>query len=303
MRLLIAGHHGQVAQALLAAAGARGWEGIALGRPELDLTLPGTLRAALRAGPFDLVINAAAYTAVDQAESDEKTAFAINAEGAGWLAEAAAEQGVPIIHFSTDYVFDGASGAPYTEDDPVAPLGVYGRSKLAGEHAVAAANAAHVILRTAWVYSAVGHNFLKTMLRLAATQTTLRVVDDQIGSPTYAPHLADAVLDVAAALSTGRRDCYGTFHATASGHASWWAFAREIFARFSELGGNAPEVEAIASDAYPTPAPRPRNSRLNCERLSRLLDVRLPPWQSGVEACLAHMERSGELITSAGDRA
>jgi dTDP-4-dehydrorhamnose reductase len=204
----------------------------------------------------------------------------INGTAAGAIAAAADALSVPVIHLSTDYVFDGGNTLPYVETDPVAPIGAYGRSKLAGERAIAKATDNYAILRTAWVYSPFGKNFLKTMLRVAETRESLNVVDDQVGNPTSALDIADAVIAVADnLLSSDDARQRGIFHMTGTGEASWAEFAQEIFARSDSMGGPSAAVTSIPSSAYPTPAKRPANSRLDCGKLARVHGVRLPRWQ------------------------
>jgi dTDP-4-dehydrorhamnose reductase len=262
----------------------------AIGRPALDLCEPGTIEQALTDVRPDIVINTAAYTAVDKAESEPARAFALNRDGAGMLAAAAARRGIPIIHLSTDYVYDGLKPGPYVETDEPGPRSVYGHSKLDGERAVQAANPKHIILRTAWVFSPVGQNFVKTMLRLAGERDRVRVVGDQQGSPTYAPHLVAAILDVAAQVTNGDgEDRWGVYHAAGAGTASWYDLACEVFKRSAALNGPAIPVDPIATADYPTAAARPANSRLDCSKLQRNFGVALPEWQSGVEACVGRL--------------
>ena len=291
MRLLIAGWQGQVARALAEAVpGNAGVEACAIGRPALDICEMKTITRALAEVRPDVVINTAAYTAVDQAESDATAAFALNRDGAKMLAQAAAERGAAIIHLSTDYVFDGAKGAPYVEQDATGPLTVYGRSKLEGERAVIDANPRHVILRTAWVYSPFGKNFVKTMLSLAETRDELGVVDDQIGTPTYAPHLAGAILQIARQVSDqGAGAPQGVFHIAGSGATSWCGLAREIFRHSAAMDGPVAQVRPISTADYPTPAARPANSRLDCSRLAASFDHTQPEWKSGVKDCVARL--------------
>lgn len=281
-RLLVTGIHGQIATALAERAVLNGsFEIVALGRPQLDLADPSTVGAAIEMASPDIIVSTAAHTAVDQAESEEDLATRINSLSAGEIAKAAHRLGVPVIQISTDYVFDGQKSTPYLEDDPVAPVGVYGRSKLAGEIAVRAATDEHVILRTAWVYSPFGKNFLKTMLRLAETRENLSVVDDQIGNPTSALDIADGILTVASnLLSDQSRRLRGTFHMSGSGAASWADFAEEIFSHTRLRNGPFATVTRIATSDYPTPAKRPANSRLDCSRLRDLHGIVLPAWQS-----------------------
>ncbi|MFO1171427.1 MAG: dTDP-4-dehydrorhamnose reductase [Hyphomicrobiaceae bacterium] len=289
MRLLITGWQGQVAQALGEAAARRSdVEALAIGRPALDLVkLPTILRTLSDARP-DVVINTAAYTAVDKAETDVEAAFALNRDGAARLAEAAAQRGVPLIHLSTDYVFDGFKASPYIETDPTGPRSVYGRSKREGELAVIAANPRHLIVRTAWVHSPFGQNFVRTMLRLAGERPVVRVVQDQVGSPTSAEHLAVILLELAARLAAGE-DRYGILHAAGRGEASWAEMAREVFSQSAAAGGPRAEVEPIGSASYPTKAERPRNSRLDTGRLETAFGLMLPDWRDGVAASVRRL--------------
>ena len=296
MRILVAGKTGQVARSLVAASSSTGLEIVAPGRPQLDLERPDSLVEAIDACSPDIVVNAAAYTAVDKAEQEEDAAFAVNAAGAGHLARACADAGIPIIHISTDYVFDGSKLEPYLEDDPTAPLGAYGRSKLDGERLVAAANPRHVIVRTAWVVSPYGNNFVKTMLRLAETRPELGVVDDQTGSPTYAPHLAGAIIAVARQVAGADKSSehWGTYHACGRGFATWCQLAREVFGQAAAHRLATAQVRAITTADYPTPARRPANSRLDCSKLARQFGVRLPDWQTGVEECVRGLSHGQE---------
>jgi dTDP-4-dehydrorhamnose reductase len=289
MRVFVIGAEGQIARSLREAAA--GAPDVVLGigaRPEVDLIRPETLPPALEAFAPDVVVNPAAYTAVDQAEREPELAFAVNRDGVAAAAQAAARVGAPIVHLSTDYVFNGAKSGPYLETDPPNPLGVYGRSKLEGERAVAASGARCVILRTSWVYAPFGANFVRTMLRLADERDRLRVVDDQIGCPTYAPDLADAILAIARRLVAGGwRDEYaGLTHIAGPDALSWCGFAKRIVEGAAARGGRSVEVEAITTADYPTAARRPANSRLSCERLARVFDLRLPPLQTSLDACL-----------------
>lgn len=297
MRLAVTGVSGQVVRALIERAPA-GVAVVALGRPTLDLTDPARIAPALAQVGADIVVNAAAYTAVDTAETEHEAAFAINATGAGAVAAAAAALGVPLIHISTDYVFDGASLSPYVETDPTGPTGVYGASKLAGEAAVMAAHPGAVIARTAWVCSPFGNNFIKTMLRLAATRDELGVVADQIGNPTSALDIADGVLQMAANLVARPDDraLTGLFHLTGGGDASWADLAERIFATSAAHGGAGARVRRIATVDYPTPARRPANSRLDCARLARVHGVRLPNWGSSVDIIVTRLLAAQEII-------
>lgn len=288
MKIAVTGRNGQVVQSLIECAPMRGHVVVPLGRPEFDLADIASVRAALIATKPDTIVSAAAYTAVDKAESERDMAFAVNVTGAGAVAEAAAALGVPLIHLSTDFVFDGNNPAPYVETDPTGPLSVYGASKLAGEQAVLAAHADSAILRTAWVYSPFGANFLKTMLRLAADRDELGVVADQFGNPTDALYIADAVLQVADRLAADASpDLRGVFHMTAAGDTSWAGFAEAIFAASTTLGGPSARVRHITTADYPTPATRPGNSRLDCTKLADAYGIRLGPWQHAVDRCVA----------------
>jgi dTDP-4-dehydrorhamnose reductase len=294
MKLLVAGATGQLAHAL--AEEARRLPGmavVALEPPHLDILNKASIERAIAEARPDVVVNAAAFTAVDKAESEAAAAFALNRDGAGALAEAAEAAGCPVIHISTDYVFDGRKAGAYLEDDATGPMGVYGRSKLEGEAAVATANARHVILRTAWLYGAHGHNFLKTMLRLAAERPELRVVADQHGNPTYAPHLADAILRIARQLHDGsaHAPAWGIYHAAGTGETSWYGFASAIVAAAAPYGVRQVPVVPISSAEFPTPVRRPANSRLDCGKLEHAFGVRLPPWQQGLAECMALLGR------------
>lgn len=294
MRLAVTGRNGQVARALIERAPA-GVEIVTLARPETDLRDPVAVAEAIAAAGADAVINAAAYTAVDLAETEPELAHQINAAGAGAVAAAAARRNIPVIQISTDYVFDGNSDRPYREDDATGPIGVYGASKLAGERAVAAANADHAILRTAWVYSPFGKNFVRTMLTLAQRRDEVSVVADQCGAPTSALEIADGIFAVARNLlaQPNAQALRGVFHMTASGAADWAQFAVAIFACSAALGGPSATVKPIPTADYPTPARRPANSRLDCTRLAELHGVRLPPWDQSLAPCVERLVAAG----------
>ena len=288
MRIVVTGKQGQVTQSLQERAPGAGVELVVLGRPEFDLSEPASLAEAIVAARPDVVINAAAYTAVDKAESERDLAFRNNAEAAGAVAAAAARAGAPILQLSTDYVFDGTATRPYREDDAVAPMGVYGASKLEGERAVARAQPRHVILRTAWVYAPFGANFVRTMLRQGESRSQMRVVADQQGCPTYAPDIADALIAIARRLMASPDDdrLYGVFH-MAGGQATTWAdFARGVFAEGQRHGRAPVEVEPITTADYPTPARRPANSRLDTSRLKLTYGVELPGWRVSLPGCV-----------------
>ncbi len=292
MRVLIAGWHGQVARALIEAAPSRAEiKALAAGRPALDVRDPRSIARAFNDLSPTIVVNTAAYTAVDKAETDGEAAFALNRDGAGFFAEAAARRNVPIIHLSTHYVFDGTKATPYDEDDTPSPATVYGRSKLDGERAVAAANPQHVIIRTGWVFGPVGRNFATRILDAAAGGAPLGVVSDQHGNPTYAPHLAAAILDVARKITAGELSspAWGVYHAAGTGAASWCGFAGELIASAARHGRPGVPLEPIASASCPTPAPRPMNAELSCARFERTFALRLPAWQQGVADCVARL--------------
>jgi dTDP-4-dehydrorhamnose reductase len=297
MRIAVTGRSGQVVRALIERAGLD-HAVIALGRPDMDLIdLPGIAPALERARP-DLVVSAAAYTGVDRAESQSDLAFAVNGAGAGEVARAAYGLNVPLIHLSSDYVFDGTRDRPYVEGDATGPQGVYGRSKLVGEHAAEAAHPGAVILRTAWVYSPFGTNFVKTMLQLATTRDEVAVVADQIGNPTSAFDIADAVFAVARVLNEEpARRMPGVFHMAGSGDASWADLAEAVFAASAAAGGPFARVRRIRTADYPTPAVRPVNSRLNCDTLARVYGVCLPDWRRSVAQVVSRLVCERENAT------
>ena len=277
--ILVTGGGGQVASALATAAGV-----VRVGRPDFDFDRPETIEAVFRAVAPRLVVNAAAYTAVDAAEKDVDAAYRANRDGPAVLARLCAEADVPLIHVSTDYVFDGSKPAPYVETDPVGPQGVYGASKLAGEQAVLESGAKAIVLRTAWVYAAIGKNFVRTMLTLGKTRPVLRVVADQQGCPTTAADLGEAIMGVIGRVeATGWLPAYrGVFHAAGSGETTWFGLASAAFEEAGRWGGAVPEVVPITTAEYPTPAKRPANSRLDCGRLNAVFGVRLPDWRGSL---------------------
>lgn len=283
MRIVVTGREGQVVRSLRERA-SENVEIVCLARPELDLSGDGDqIASAVTSARPDVIVSAAAYTQVDKAESEPAAAFAINERGPRAVAIAARECGVPLIHLSTDYVFDGTKLSPYVEEDPTHPTSVYGASKLAGEKAVLAEHANSAVLRTAWVYSPFGANFVKTMVRLAAERDEIGVVADQRGNPTSALDIADGVLAVAANLCRGDEVAHrGIFHMTAAGDASWAEFAEAIFGASVANGGPTAEVRHIGTADYPTAARRPANSRLDCGKLARMHDVRLPDWRQSM---------------------
>ncbi len=286
MKILIIGQHGQVSQALQQQLHDLG-ELIVLGRDQLDLANPEQIRQQIRAQRPHLIINAAAHTAVDLAESEPDAAFAINAIAPGVLAEEAKALGIPLIHYSTDYVFDGSKPAPYTEADPPNPLSIYGQSKLAGERAIAAVGGEYLILRTSWVYSNHGKNFLLTMQRLLQEKPHMRIVADQIGAPTWAGTIAASTRALIERWQAGKPGQWGIYHLTAQGETSWFGFAEAIGHQLRAQGKACAELEAIASSAYPTPAKRPLNSRLDCSHLQQQWHVSQLQWQDALRECLA----------------
>lgn len=293
MRVLVTGSGGQLGRELVRAAWPAGFDVHALPHAELDVSDPAQVARVLSDIAPGLVVNAAAYTDVDRAEKERELAFAVNRDGVELLAQHAAGAGVVLVHVSTDYVFDGAKPGAYVESDPVAPLGAYGASKAAGEERVRAALAAHVIVRTSWVFSAHGHNFVKTMLGLAAEREQLCVVDDQRGRPTPAADLARALVAVASQVAAGDRSHFGTYHYAGSPVTTWYAFAQSIFDLWASRGGRRPRLEAVSSNGYPTSAPRPQNSELDCRRILEAFGVQERSWRPGLEAVLdeLHKER------------
>jgi len=281
--ILVLGRGGQLALSLAEKASARGIALSFAGRPQVDLAEPDTLRRAVAESGAALIINAAAHTAVDQAEDEPEAAHALNAVAPRVLAEAAREAGARLIHVSTDYVFDGSGDRPWREEDPIGPRSVYGRSKAEGEAAVRETLPDHAIVRTAWVYSPFGRNFVRTMLALAETRDSLTVVGDQVGSPTCALDLADGLLAIAEtwAREPGR-GAGATYHLAGTGSASWAEFAREIFALSRARGGPSAEVTAIATADWPAKAPRPLNSRLDSGRFAETFGYRAPPWRESL---------------------
>ncbi|MVW85120.1 dTDP-4-dehydrorhamnose reductase [Pseudomonas sp. PB101] len=285
MKVLINGRHGQVSHELQRRLRAVG-ELIVLGRDQLDLAQPDQVRRQVQNIRPDLIINAAAHTAVDLAESEPQAAFAINAVAPGVLAEEALALDIPLIHYSTDYVFDGMKAGPYTEDDTPNPLGVYGKSKLAGEQAIRDVQGKHLILRTSWVYSTHGRNFLLTMQRLLQEKPELRVVADQIGAPTWAGTIANSTLALIERWQANEVADWGTYHLSAQGETSWFGFAQAIGEALRQQGKPCATLIAIPSSDYPTPAARPLNSRLDCSRLQRDWGVSQPDWQTALRECL-----------------
>lgn len=288
MRVVLTGAGGQVGQALRAAAWPRGTTLIALDRRALDITDAPAVRTAFALWRPDAVINTAAYTDVDRAEQELDAAFAINRDGAGVLASACAACDAVLLQLSTDYVFDGHKPTAWQPDDPAAPLGAYGRSKAAGETAVRAALDRHVIVRTAWLHGIQGKNFVRTMLRAGEQKSHLKVVSDQVGGPTSADDLAQALIAIALQV-TAAQGRFGTYHFCGVPYVSWYEFAEAIFARAEKTWGRRPHVAPITSEQWPTAAPRPKNSVLDCQTLARDYGVRQPDWRIGLDHLVARL--------------
>jgi len=291
-RVLLLGAGGQLGMEL-ARRLAGSEELTALGRAELDLTDDEAIRAAIQRVAPEFVINAAAYTAVDKAESEPEPCRLVNAVAPGVIAAAVAKTGGWLLHYSTDYVFDGSGRRPWTEKDATGPLGVYGQTKLDGELAIAETGCRHVTLRTSWVYAAVGRNFLHTMLRLGRERERLTIVDDQIGAPTSAEAITEATLAVLTHLQAAgdSSEASGVYHLACAGETSWCGFAKAIFAAFAARQ-RVPEVLPIPTEAYPTPARRPKNSRLNCDKFAARFGYRMPDWESALQDVAGGLQAS-----------
>lgn len=285
--VLVLGAGGQVGRALTDLAARSGFAVAGPARGDVDICDGAAVVTAIRTHGAAAVVNAAAYTAVDRAESEEGEATRVNRDGAGAVARAAAEAGVPLVHISTDYVFDGTKRSPYRENDPVAPLGAYGRSKEAGERAVREAARQHVILRTAWVYSPHRANFVKTMLRLGAERDLLRVVDDQHGCPTAAADIATAIVGILGRAGNTGFDAWGTYHFVGADETTWYGFAQSIFETARAYGQTVPRLEPIPTEAYPTPAKRPAYSVLDTGKLQQAFGITPPPLTESLGACIA----------------
>jgi dTDP-4-dehydrorhamnose reductase len=299
--ILLTGKDGQVGWELQRTLAPLG-RVVACGRAELDLAQPDAIRARVREVKPDTIVNAAAYTAVDQAEFEPDLAMAVNGTAPGILAEEARRLGALLVHYSTDYVFDGEKAGPYVENDPTNPINEYGRSKLAGEQAIAAAGCTHLIFRTSWVYGARGKNFLLTMLRLAQEREELRVVDDQVGAPTWSRTIAQATAAILGQI-TGRKSAdpgteSGLFHLTAAGQTSWYGFAQAIFRGAGGLAPRIPRLIPIESAGYPTPARRPKNSVLSCSRIQGRFGITLVPWQEALSGVMSEL-RDHALVANA----
>jgi len=303
--ILVVGKSGRVARDLVDTAGRLGFHVIALGRPALDLEDRDSIdRVLARQAPL-AIVNTAAQVVLEDAERNPAQAFAVNCDGAAHIAAAAAAHGIPLLHLSTDYVFDGAKGAPYGEDDPTAPLSVYGRSKAAGEEAVLAAHPGALVVRTSWVFCAHGTNFLTTMLHLAETQDVVRVVADQRGTPTAGDDLAHALLEMVRQLLARPREIGGgIYHVAGSGETTWLGVAQAIFDGWAQRGHRVPAVQAISTADWPGAACRPRDSRLDCGKLVRRFGIRLPDWRDSLARCLerlAHERQARPVPIDGGD--
>jgi len=285
MKVLVIGRSGQLARELLRCAWPDDVHLHPVGRPEVDVTDRKTLTVAIATIQPDIIINVSAYNSVDRAESESDLAFAVNQAGVRNLALEAAEHGIPLIHVSTDYVFDGRSTRPWKEDDKPNPLSVYGRSKLAGEREIQAISPRHVILRTSWLFSAHGQNFVRTMLRLGAERDSLSIVDDQIGCPTAAADLADAIARIAGALTSGKAR-FGVYHYAGAGAVSWFEFARRIFAESRDILPKSPTLRAISAAEFGAPAARPSYSVLDCHKIEHTFGIATKPWTIALKETL-----------------
>lgn len=290
--ILVIGASGQLARSFMQLAKSAPIPISTIGRPALDLADAKSVIHTIRDVEPSIILNAAAYTAVDAAESNKEEAFLINAEGPKLLAQLAQECDIPLIHISTDYVFGGCKAQPWSESDPTSPLGVYGESKLAGEQAIASETSNHIIFRTAWVYSQYGSNFVKTMLRLAASRDEISVVDDQYGNPTYAPHLAEALTKVCEQLGREPENAKvnrGVFHLAGEGSATWAQLAESVFEEAERQGLPSAKVLPITTEEFPTPVRRPANSRLDQTAAKQVWGIALPPWRHGVIECVQNL--------------
>jgi len=290
MKLFITGAYGQVGMGLVRQSKALGWQVVEAGRDSLDITDASAVSRSIVDFKPDVVINAAAYTAVDRAESDVDVTFAVNRDGPTNLAIVCETLGIPLVHYSTDYVFDGSKVSAYVESDPVAPIGVYGESKLAGEMAVVERCSKHLILRTSWVFSAHGNNFVKTMLRLASEREEIGVVADQFGKPTSAAEIARLTLEIISKASS----CWGVYHLAQPAVVSWHGFAEAIFqeARSQGMDLRVKHVKPIGTADYPTPAKRPANSELNCERLESVFETSIRPWRESLRKVIKELRHA-----------
>jgi dTDP-4-dehydrorhamnose reductase len=293
MSVLLFGANGQVGWACIKEFKDRNVELTALGRKTADLSKPSAIKKIIKEHQPKLVINAAAYTAVDKAESEPEEAQAINAQAPAAMAEACSLLDIPLIHISTDYVFDGLKAQPYTEDDQPNPQSEYGRSKLAGEKGISATLNKHIILRTSWVFGIHGNNFVKTMLRLGQERDQLNIVADQHGGPTFAGHIAEVIFELSQSILTGKELAWGTYHLSGQPYTTWYGFACKIFEDASELGiiTTKPQVNPISTEEFPTPAPRPKQSSLSCKSLEALTGKKMLPWKDGLNLMLSTLNR------------
>jgi dTDP-4-dehydrorhamnose reductase len=286
MKVLVTGANGQVGWELSKSGARKDFDILALDRTTLDITDQSAVSKTVSGSMVSLVVNAAAYTAVDQAESEPEVAFSVNRDGPAYLASACAEAGIPLIHISTDFVFDGKKEGPYLESDQISPLNVYGKSKAAGETAVSERLREHIILRTSWVYGVQGRNFVKTMLLLGRERDVVQVVEDQYGGPTYAADLGDAIMHIASRMREKRDISWGTYHYCGRGVTSWHGLAQEIFSLANHYTSlKVKRVQAIRTADYPTPAKRPLNSALDCSLVEKTFNIHPKPWRES----LAHM--------------
>lgn len=296
MRILILGKTGQVASSLIEVGSARSLDIQAIGRPELDITSYNSVENTLNRFAPNIVINATAYTMVDQAETDIEEAYKINFEAVKIIASCCSQADIPIVHISTDYVFDGLKTEPYLELDQTNPESIYGKSKLKGERAISEESNRYIILRTSWIYSEIGNNFVKTMLKLAESHDEISVVSDQIGNPTYARHLAENILDIVVDLKLeGEEKRWGLYHISGQGKASWFDLATRIFELTSKNNKTVPKIKAISSSEYPVAAKRPLNSCLDCQKVKNAFSINLPVWQDGLECCLKKLYKNENL--------
>ena len=289
MRILVVGHKGQLGWELLRRSGGQGMESLGYDLPELDITRAREVCDLVEESRPSHVVNAAAFTAVDLAEEKQREAFAVNRDGVGNLAVACRKSNVPLIHVSTDYVFDGLSDRPYLESDPISPLGVYGLSKAAGEKALVETHEQHVVVRTAWLYGVQGNNFVRTMLRLGKEREQLRVVSDQRGCPTWAGDLAEALLKLILALHTNATPSWGIYHYCGAGVTNWFGFASEIFTIANEYEDYPVEVIPIPTEEFPTPAKRPPYSVLGCSKIEETFGIKPRPWLESLAEMLGEL--------------
>jgi dTDP-4-dehydrorhamnose reductase len=298
MRIAVTGTGGQVASALRERAQSLGVNIFAVGRPVLDLSKTGTALPALAAIKPDAIVHAAAYTAVDQAEQENRLAYQINIAGTGEVASAARSLGVPVVYLSTDYVFNGEKDTPYVETDMTSPVNFYGLTKAAGEQAVSGSTANHAILRISWIYSPFGKNFVRTILKAAKNRESLDIVDDQKGSPTSAFDVADGIVAVVKNLISrpDESTLRGLFHMTAYGNTNWARFGEAVFMASRKFGGPTARVRPIPSKDYPQAAKRPANSILDCSKIAEVHGVRLPDWRSSLKLCVERMVKGGESL-------